>query len=123
MDATVIGRHVNIAGRLSGSGGKGPEEEDEGEEAPPPLQAGTEKPAEVWVDGTGVLYNVGIAASQDTVDTLAQAVSMERQEGQRGSTYSFRDPVLEKNILIEYVGDAKFKGVVRSIPVYRIVAV
>ena len=123
MDATVIGRHVNIAGRLSGSGGKGPEEEDEGGEAPPPLQAGTEKPAEVWVDGTGVLYNVGIAASQDTVDTLAQTVPMERQEGQRGSTYSFRDPVLEKNILIEYVGDAKFKGVVRSIPVYRIVAV
>ncbi|MGH7375808.1 MAG: adenylate/guanylate cyclase domain-containing protein [Candidatus Methylomirabilales bacterium] len=123
MDTTVIGRHVNIAGRLSGSGGKGPEEKDEGGEAPPPLQAGTEKPAEVWVDGTGVLYNVGIAASQDTVDTLAQAVPMERQEGQRGSTYSFRDPVLEKNILIEYVGDAKFKGVVRSIPVYRIVAV
>ena len=123
MDATVIGRHVNIAGRLSGSGGKGPEEEDEGGEAPPPLRAGTEKPAEVWVDGTGVLYNVGIAASQDMVDTLAQAVPMERQEGQRGSTYSFRDPVLEKNILIEYVGDAKFKGVVRSIPVYRIVAV
>jgi len=122
MDTTVIGRHVNIAGRLSGSGGKGPEE-DEGGEAPPPPVAGTGKPAEVWVDGTGVLYNSGIAASQDTVDTLAQAVQMERQEGQLGSTYSFHDPLLEKNLLIEYVGDAKFKGVVRSIPVYRIVAI
>ena len=121
MDTTVIGRHVNIAGRLSGSGGKGPEEGGGEEDAPLPV-AGAEKPAEVWVDGTGVLYNTGIAASQDTVDTLAQEVPMERQEGQQGSTYSFQDPVLQKNILIEYVGDAKFKGVVRSIPVYRIVA-
>ena len=56
-------------------------------------------------------------------DGLAEAVAMERQEGERGSTYSFQDPVLEKKVLIEYVGDAKFKGVVRSIPVYRIVAV
>lgn len=123
MDTTVIGRHVNIAGRLSGSGGKGPEEEENGGDVAAPPLAQTEKPAEVWVDGTGVLYNSGIAASQETVDALAQAVTMERQEGQRGSTYSFRDPVLEKNILLEYVGDAKFKGVVRSIPVYRIVAV
>ncbi|MGH7407157.1 MAG: adenylate/guanylate cyclase domain-containing protein [Candidatus Methylomirabilales bacterium] len=123
MDTTVIGRHVNIAGRLSGSGGKGPEE-DGGEEEDAPLPvAGAEKPAEVCVDGTGALYNTGIAASQDTVDTLAQEVPMERQEGQQGSTYSFRDPVLQKNILIEYVGDAKFKGVVGSIPVYRIVAI
>jgi len=122
MDTTVIGRHVNIAGRLSGSGGKGPEE-DGGEEEDAPLPvAGAGKPAEVWVDGAGVLYNTGIAASQDTVDTLAQEVPMERQEGQQGSTYSFQDPVLQKNILIEYVGDAKFKGVVRSIPVYRIAA-
>jgi len=122
MDTTVIGRHVNLAGRLSGSGRKGPEE-DEGGEAPLPPLPGTGKPAEVWMDGTGVLYNSGIAASQDTVDALTQAVAMVRQEGERGSTYTFRDPVLEKNILIEYVGDAKFKGVVRSIPVYRIAAI
>jgi hypothetical protein len=121
MDTTVIGRHVNIAGRLSGSGGKGPEEGGEEGERPAAPLPGAGRPMDVWVDRAGVLYNSGIAASQDTVDSLAEAVAMERQEGERGSTYSFQDSALEKKVLIEYVGDAKFKGVVRSIPVYRIV--
>jgi hypothetical protein len=125
IDTTVIGRHVNVAGRLSGSGGKGPEEDRDGGgdgdgESPAASEQETRQPAPVWVDAAGVLYNLGIAASQDTVDALAQVVPMERQEGARGSTFTFSDPILGKNILIEYVGDAKFKGVVRSVPVYRI---
>lgn len=127
IDTTVIGRHVNTAGRLCGSGEKTKQSEEKelllgeppagaGEESgpPPPRQA-------VWVEEeTGILYNSGIAVSGDTVEELARIVKLESLEAEGGSGFRFFDEVLQKNVLLEYVGDAKFKGIGRSIPVYHL---
>jgi class 3 adenylate cyclase len=109
MDRTVIGRNVNIAGRLSGSGktsvfDQGP--------------AGSAD--EVWVDDEGTLYNTGIVVSQDTVEALLPLVQPEALQRGQGRGFRFRDADLGKNILLEYVGDAKFKGVGRAIAIYRL---
>lgn len=105
VDVTVIGRHVNIAGRLSGSGGR-------------PLEG--EDGASVWLDQDGTLYNQGIVATQEFVEELHRAVGMQVQEGEKGSNYTFFDEAVQKKVLIEYVGDAKFKGVERAHPIYRV---
>ena len=112
MDTTVIGRNVNIAGRLSASGGKTKEKKEEG--GSPEGVIGEQG---VWVDEDGVLYNAGIAVSQDTVDELSKAVALEPLDGKVG--YRFYDEALKKNILLEYVGDVKFKGIGRAIPIYQ----
>jgi len=115
-DVTVIGRHVNIAGRLSGSGGRSWEAGEEGETP----AADPEPP--VWLNRDGTLYNQGIVATQEHVEELCRAVSVTVQEGEKGSNYTFFDEVVQKKVLIEYVGDAKFKGVERAHPIYRVVA-
>lgn len=121
MDRTVIGRNVNIAGRLSGSGKSQAsafgDEWDRGE----PVATTTETtPRDVWVDEDGTLYNTGIVVSQDTVEELLKLVEAQNPaEAQRGG-YRFHDEILRKNILLEYRGDAKFKGVGRSIAIYRL---
>lgn len=113
MDRTVIGRNVNIAGRLSGSGKTQASAFDEAAAAP-----GAE--AEVTVDEDGTLYNTGIVVSQDTVEALLQRVDAESwQDGQRRG-FRFADAELGKKVLLEYVGDAKFKGVGRAIAIYRL---
>jgi len=47
-------------------------------------------------------------------------VDCEPLAGARGGGHRFHDEVLRKNVLLEYVGDAKFKGVGRSIAIYRL---
>lgn len=120
MDRTVIGRNVNIAGRLSGSGKT--EAFPEGDEAERGARgaAATRAAQDVWVDGDGTLYNTGIVVSQDTVEEVLKLVNAEALAGAAGGRYRFRDEVLRKNILLEYRGDAKFKGVGRSIAIYRL---
>jgi class 3 adenylate cyclase len=111
MDRTVIGRNVNIAGRLSGSGKTSAfEEGDPGEEA---IGA-------VWVDADGTLYNMGIVVSQDTVEALLPTVDATVWQGRWGRGFRFPDADFGKIILLEYVGDAKFKGVGRAIAIYRL---
>jgi hypothetical protein len=113
MDRTVIGRNVNIAGRLSGSGKTQASAFDETAPAP----AGE---AEVTVDEEGTLYNTGIVVSQDTVEALLTRVDAEAwQDGARRG-FRFADAELGKKVLLEYVGDAKFKGVGRAIAIYRL---
>lgn len=120
MDRTVIGRNVNIAGRLSGSGKShaAPFEEEDREKS----GAGANQMAgrDVWVDEEGTLYNTGIVVSQDTVEELHRLVEAEPLAGAQGGGYRFRDEILRKNVLLEYRGDAKFKGVGRSIAIYRL---
>lgn len=116
VDVTVIGRHVNIASRVAGSGGRSGEKP--GEPEPTPASAGQE----VWIDRQGTLYNFGIAATREHVEALRRHSAWDIEEGQRGTRYTWFDPELEKKILIEYVGDAKLKGVERAQPVYRVVA-
>lgn len=120
MDVTVIGRNVNIAGRLSGSGDKAKEEEAYQDGLGGSYASQVVGPRKVWVDEKGVLYNTGIAVSQDTVDGLARVVPLEPLEDQGKVGYRFFDESLQKKILLEYVGDAKFKGIERSIPIYSV---
>jgi class 3 adenylate cyclase len=121
-DRTVIGRNVNIAGRLSSSGkmpggalGSGAWEEA----AQLPADAENIR-RDVWVDESGVLFNRGIVVSQDTVEEIVRQGVAEpwTRGGARG--YRVIDELQKKNILLEYVGDAKFKGVSRSIAIYRL---
>jgi hypothetical protein len=122
MDRTVIGRNVNIAGRLSSSGkvqaaAIGTEPWDE---AAPPQLDGDRARRDVLIDATGILVNTGIVVSQDTVEEVVRQGIAEpwTREGVRG--YRIFDAAEKKNILLEYVGDAKFKGVGRSIAIYRL---
>lgn len=116
VDVTVIGRHVNIASRITGSGDSPWETEDERATDRGDADRG------VWIDQNGVLYNWGISATPEHVEALRQSVSWEAEEGKKGTRYTCFDPKLQKKILIEYVGDAKLKGVERAQPIYRIVA-
>ncbi len=123
MDHTVIGRNVNIAGRLSGSGktqGSSFDDEawDGGLEAAPVTTAAEVR--DVWVDEEGTLYNTGIVVSQDTVEELRKVVDCRPPAGAGGGGHQFFDDVLGKNVLLEYVGDAKFRGIGRSIAIYRL---
>jgi class 3 adenylate cyclase len=114
VQSTVIGRNVNLAGRLS-SAAKKPMEEDEGEAAALP-GAPRASGLGVVVDAAGVLYNEGIAISRDTLVQLEAHLALEH--GERMMAYD--DEVIDRRILFRYAGDAKFKGVRSSLPVYEV---
>ncbi len=122
MDRTVIGRNVNIAGRLSGSGKSQVSPFDEGEDTARPLASptGPEAVRDVWVDAEGTLYNSGIAVSQDTVEELLRLIEVEPLAGAGGGGYRFYDEGQRKKVLLEYVGDVKFRGVDRSLAIFRL---
>ncbi|HEU0090753.1 MAG TPA: adenylate/guanylate cyclase domain-containing protein, partial [Vicinamibacteria bacterium] len=65
VQTTVIGRNVNLAGRLS-SASKKLIDEDEG----PPPAAGPPGEFEVTIDDAGTLFNEGIAISRDVLTQL-----------------------------------------------------
>jgi class 3 adenylate cyclase len=114
VESTVIGRNVNLAGRLS-SASKRPIEEDEVAEAPP---AAVPNPSglHVSVDRAGTLFNEGIAISRDVLMQLENHLSLAHEEG----VIEFVDETIRRRILIRYAGDAKFKGVRSSLPVYEV---
>jgi class 3 adenylate cyclase len=114
VQSTVIGRNVNLAGRLS-SAAKRPIEEDDGAygalvEALPVTGRG------VSVDSEGTLFNEGIAISRDTLVQLETHLALIRGEG----VIEYEDEAIDRRILIRYAGDAKFKGVQSSLPVYDV---
>ncbi|MBI2114884.1 MAG: adenylate/guanylate cyclase domain-containing protein [candidate division NC10 bacterium] len=123
MDHTVIGRNVNIAGRLSGSGktqASGFDDEDWIGTPSPAVEKADMPARDVWVDEAGTLYNTGIVVSQDTVEELSKLVDCRPLAEAGGGGHQFFDEQLQRNVLLEYVGDAKFKGVGRSIAIYRL---
>ena len=107
---TVIGRNVNLAGRLS-SAAKRPVEEDEADSG-----ASAAPSAAVTVDAEGTLFNEGIAISRDTLGQLEKHLALVR--GENGVEYD--DEATDRRILVRYAGDAKFKGVRSSLPVYHV---
>ncbi len=114
LHSTVIGRSVNLAGRLS-SAAKRPIEEDEGAfgarvEALPVAGRG------VSVDAEGTLFNEGIALSRDALAQLEAHLALVRSEE---GALEYEDEAIDRRILIRYAGDAKFKGVRSSLPVYE----
>jgi class 3 adenylate cyclase len=117
VQRTVIGRNVNLAGRLSSAAKKPLEEDEEGEPEP-------EIPARAFglrvsVESGGMLSNEGIAISRDTLVQLEHNLPM--VTGERGEgVIEYEDEVIGRRILIRYAGDAKFKGVRSSFPVYEV---
>lgn len=114
IQGTVIGRNVNLAGRLS-SAAKKPMDEDDGEAEPPPGPAHASGLG-VVVDAAGTLFNEGIAISRDTLVQLETHLALEHGEG----VMEYDDEVVDRRILIRYAGDAKFKGLRSSLPVYEV---
>ncbi|HEY7514785.1 MAG TPA: adenylate/guanylate cyclase domain-containing protein, partial [Vicinamibacteria bacterium] len=114
VQSTVIGRNVNLAGRLS-SAAKKPLEEDETATPPPPRPTHASG-MRVFVDGSGTLFNEGIAISRDTLVQLESHLALIHGEG----VMEYEDETIDKRILIRYAGDAKFKGVRSSLPVYEV---
>lgn len=112
VHTTVIGRNVNLAGRLSSAAKKPLEEDDFGAlvEALPVSGRG------VSVDPDGALFNEGIAISRDTLVQLESHLALVHDQG----AMEYEDEVIDRRILIRYSGDAKFKGVRSSLPVYEV---
>ena len=114
VQATIIGRNVNLAGRLS-SANRRPMEEDEGA-TPPPPRPETASGLHVSVDDEGTLFNEGVAISRDTLVQLETHIAV--VHGAAGMEYE--DEVIDRRLVIRYAGDAKFKGVDSSLPVYAV---
>ena len=68
------------------------------------------------IDEEGTLFNEGIAISRDTLVQLETHIALvhgdERME--------YEDEVIDRRLVIRYAGDAKFKGVESSLPVYAV---
>ena len=114
LHSTVIGRNVNLAGRLS-SAAKRPMEEDDGAYGAL-AEAGPAAGRGVSVDDEGTLLNEGIALSRDALVQLEAHLAVVRTEE---GVVEYEDETIDRRILIRYAGDAKFKGVRSSLPVYE----
>ena len=116
VQTTVIGRNVNLAGRLS-SGAKRALDEDE----EPAAAGGSGGPGmSVTVDASGTLINEGIAISRDTLVQLESQLPLVHIEKDGQSVMEYFDEQISKRIQLSYAGDAKFKGVRSSFPVYAV---
>ena len=114
QDTTVIGRNVNLAGRLS-SGSK--QRKKEGKKRAFPIG---QPDLIVSVGRDGTLANEGIAVSRETVLAIEKLVPLTPREDVEELYGEFYDTKLERKILLRYAGDAKFKGVWGSFPVYSV---
>ena len=115
VQTTVIGRNVNLAGRLS-SAAKKPMDEDEPDPVP------RKKPAEfhVTIDENGTLFNEGIALSREALAQLETHLPLVHTEGKDGPHMEYFDDQIGRRLLMRYAGDAKFKGVRSSFPCYEV---
>jgi class 3 adenylate cyclase len=114
---TVIGRNVNLAGRLS-SAAKKPMDEDEFTD--PGVAPPTGPDVHVTVDATGALFNEGIAFSRAAFVQLETEVQLEEEDRDGVRRLCFRDEEIARRIRIRYAGDAKFKGVKAAFPVFEV---
>lgn len=115
VHTTVIGRNVNLAGRLSSASKRALDEDENGDvEAPAPAQS--KSGLTVLVDEQGVLFNEGIALSRDTLAQLEAHLPL--THGTEATEYF--DEAIGRRLFIRYAGDAKFKGVRSSFPVYAL---
>jgi class 3 adenylate cyclase len=115
VQTTVIGRNVNLAGRLS-SAAKKPLDEEAEEDQPAPERGDYQ----VTIDGDGTLFNEGIAISRDTLVQLEGELPLVHAEGVGSAYLEYFDEQIGRRLLIRYAGDAKFKGLRSSVPVYEV---
>jgi len=117
---TVIGRNVNLAGRLS-SAAKKPMDEDEDGGDPQAAAPTRASGLMVTVDAEGALFNEGIAISRDTLVQLETHLALTYVEGAGAAPLmEYFDERIGRRIVIRYAGDAKFKGVRSSFPVHEV---
>ena len=114
VQATVIGRNVNLAGRLSSADRR--RLVDDGEVAPAAVESKPISGLRVSVNEDGTLLNEGIAISRETLMELETHLALVHTE--RGMEYE--DEAIDRRLVIRYAGDAKFKGVRSSMPVYAV---
>jgi class 3 adenylate cyclase len=119
VQTTVIGRNVNLAGRLS-SASKRSMDEDEEEHAAVLRNVIPEPEFMVKVEPDGTLVNEGIAISREALAQLENHLSLVHSEREGHSLVEYFDEQIGRRILIRYAGDAKFKGVRSSFPVYAV---
>jgi class 3 adenylate cyclase len=113
VQVTVIGRNVNLAGRLS-SASKKPVD-DEASKALPCRSVGR-----VTVDADGALVNEGIVLSRAALVQIEKVRSLESSEEPGMRSMQYFDEVVDRQVSIRYVGDAKFKGVRASFPAFEV---
>jgi class 3 adenylate cyclase len=114
VQATVIGRNVNLAGRLSSADSRRLVDDAEELEEVEPLP--TPPGRQVSVNEDGTLLNEGIAISRETLVELETHLALVHTD--RGMEYE--DEAIDRRLVIRYAGDAKFKGVRSSMPVYAV---
>jgi class 3 adenylate cyclase len=117
VHTTLIGRTVNLAGRLS-SGAKAPTPEEEAQPQSVPVLT-LPSGLSVFIDPTGALQNEGIVLSRETLGQLEALLPLGHANGVPGGRMEYLDDQIGRRIQIRYVGDAKFKGVRSSFPVYE----
>jgi class 3 adenylate cyclase len=108
---TLIGRQVNIAGRLSAS---------EGEPAAVGAAAGAKVVGAVALDREGHLVNQGIVVSGPLLDVLRAEVACESFSEDDIEGVRWYDPDLCLWLHFGYVGIARFRGVEAALPVYSL---
>ena len=108
---TIIGRQVNIAGRLSAS---------EGDIAGARSMPGAKVVGDVALDHAGHLINHGIAVSGPLLEGLRRQIAFEpfRAEGIEGVRAYDRD--LGQWLHFGHVGEVRFRGLEAAIPVYSL---
>ena len=74
----------------------------------------------VKVEPDGTLMNEGIAISREALAQLEAHLSLVHTERDGVSVIEYFDEQIGRRILIRYAGDAKFKGVRSSFPVYAV---
>ena len=91
---------------------------------PPSTAAASQGPSDLWLiqalaDAT--LINEGIAISRDTLQQLETHLPLVHTEGDLGQNFEYFDEQIGRRLIIRYAGDAKFKGVRSSFPVYEVI--
>jgi class 3 adenylate cyclase len=117
VQTTVIGRSVNLAGRLVSAAKKALDEDEEG----PVVESAPSPEFQVTVDEQGTLFNEGIAVSRAALTQMEAHLPLVHASG-AASSMEYFDEQVGRRILIRYAGDAKFKGVRSSFPVYAVEA-
>ncbi len=116
VQRTIIGRNVNLAGRLSSAARRGLEPEESA--APSDVEAKTSG-LRVAIDRDGVLVNEGIALSQDALAQIESCLPLMEADEEGPRRLYYFDETIGRQLILRYVGDAKFKGVRSSLPVYE----
>src|SRR3989442_2000364 len=116
VQTTVIRHKANVPYQWSSVSKPALDEDEE-----PAAAGGSAGPGmSVTVDGTGTLFNEGIAISRDTLVQLESQLPLVHVEKDGRSVMEYFDEQISKRIQLSYAGDAKFKGVRSSFPVYAV---